>query len=101
MRAIAEVAETKAGYQPELSFGSHIFQDLVEAGILYTAVFRNEKTLHYHPELLDGEPNCLEKFYPDAGALKDIVRVYDLEDTDCHIYYDFLSEKLLGLIHEP
>ena len=97
---IAEVAETRAGYMPELSYGSHIFQDLVEAGILYTAVFRNEKTLHYRPELLDGEPNCLPKFYPDAEALTDIVRVYDLEDTDCHIYYDFLSEKLLGLIHE-
>ena len=97
---IAEVAETRAGYMPELSYGSHIFQDLVEAGILYTAVFRNEKTLRYRPEILDDEPNCLEKFYPEAGALKDIVRVYDLEDTDCHIYYDFLSEKLLGLIHE-
>lgn len=97
---IAEVAETRAGYMPELSYGSHIFQDLVEAGILYTAVFRNEKTLRYRPEILDDEPNCLEKFYPEAGTLKDIVRVYDLEDTDCHIYYDFLSEKLLGLIHE-
>lgn len=97
---IAEVAETRAGYMPELSYGSHIFQDLVEAGILYTAVFRNEKTLRYRPEILDDEPNCLEKFYSDPGSLKDIVRVYDLEDTDCHIYYDFLSEKLLGLIHE-
>ena len=97
---IAEVAETEAGYMPELSYGSHIFQDLVEQGILYTAVFRNEKTLHYRPELLNDEPNCLEKFFPDPGELKDIVRVYDLEDTDCHIYYDFLTEKLLGLIHE-
>ena len=97
---IAEVAETRAGYMPELSYGSHIFQDLVEAGILYTAVFGNEKTLRFHPEILDNEPNVLSRFLPDPGPLSDIVRVYDLEDTDCHIYYDFLSEKLLGLIHE-
>lgn len=97
---IAEIAETRAGYMPELSYGSHIFQDLVEAGILYTAVFGNEKTKRYRPEILDDEPDCLSDFMPDAGSLAGIVRVYDLEDTDCHIYYDFLSERLLGLIHE-
>lgn len=42
--------------------------------------------------------------FPELGvptSFADILRVYDLEDQDCHIYYDFLSEKLLGLIHEP
>ena len=29
---IAEISESRAGYIPELSYGSHIFQDLVEAG---------------------------------------------------------------------
>ena len=49
---ICETEETKAGYNPELSYGSHIFQDLVEAEILYTAVFNNSKTIHFHPEKL-------------------------------------------------
>ena len=43
--AICEVEEKEAGYNPELSYGSHMFQDLVEADILYTAVFANEKTI--------------------------------------------------------
>ena len=42
---ICETEETKAGFNPELSYGSHIFQDLVEAEILYTAIFNNEKTI--------------------------------------------------------
>ena len=49
---IAEVSESKVGYIPELSYGSHIFQDLVEAGILYTAVFEKESTVAYDPSLL-------------------------------------------------
>ena len=49
---ICETEETKAGYNPELSYGSHIFQDLVEAEILYTAVFNNAKTIHFHPDKL-------------------------------------------------
>ncbi|MBR5730985.1 MAG: phosphoenolpyruvate synthase, partial [Firmicutes bacterium] len=51
---VCETEETKAGYNPELSYGSHIFQDLVEAEILYTAVFDNEKTVHFAPEKLSG-----------------------------------------------
>ena len=49
---ICEMEESRAGYNPELSYGSHIFQDLVEAEILYTAVFNNQKTVHFHPEKL-------------------------------------------------
>ena len=42
---ICETEESRDGYNPELSYGSHIFQDLVEAEILYTAIFI---TLHYY-----------------------------------------------------
>ena len=50
--AVCEIAENRAGYNPELSYGSHIFQDLVEAQILYTAVFPGERTIRFRPELL-------------------------------------------------
>lgn len=40
--SICEVSEKRAGYMPELSFGSHMFQDLVEADIFYGAIFGNE-----------------------------------------------------------
>ena len=45
--AVCEIAENRAGYNPELSYGSHIFQDLVEAQILYTAVFPGERTIRF------------------------------------------------------
>lgn len=39
MAVICEVASTDAGFMPELSYGSHFFQDLVETGIFYVAMF--------------------------------------------------------------
>ena len=91
---ICEVEETKAGYNPELSYGSHIFQDLVEAGILYTAVFRNEKTLHYSPEQLSDCTNITPEF--DSGSeLAGIVKVYDVSGRDCTVYNDVTSGHLL------
>lgn len=58
-RAICEISEKQAGYMPELSYGSHIFQDLVEADILYGAVFDNEKTITYQPDLIRTQNNIL------------------------------------------
>ncbi len=93
-RVICETEETDAGYNPELSYGSHIFQDLVEAGILYTAVFRNEKTLVYAPEKLAGFPDLAEEFDADR-ALSGIVHVYDLREASCRIFHDMTDGRLL------
>ena len=91
---ICETEESKAGYNPELSYGSHIFQDLVEAEILYTAVFHNEKTVHYSPEKLEGSKNISAEF-DDSSELSDIVHVYDVSDRKCEVYNDVANEHLL------
>lgn len=57
------MSESCAGYLPELSYGSHIFQDLVESDILYAVVFENEKTLVFAPEKLKEMENRLTEYY--------------------------------------
>ena len=91
---ICETEETKAGYNPELSYGSHIFQDLVEAQILYTAVFHNEKTMHYHPEKLKAFPDLVTEF-EEKEMLTDIVHVYDLRSRKCAVYNDIANEHIM------
>nr|MCR4612293.1 PEP/pyruvate-binding domain-containing protein [Lachnospiraceae bacterium] len=91
---ICEVEESKAGYNPELSYGSHIFQDLVEAEILYTAIFNNEKTLHFNPEKLKSSKDIIGEF-ETKEELKDIVHVYDVSDRKFKVYNDVANEHLL------
>ncbi len=91
---ICEVAESKAGYNPELSYGSHIFQDLVEAQILYTAVFENEQTKQYHPEMLQAFPNRFADWFPDLAKLEKVIRICDVSDQECRVYNDLAHEKL-------
>ncbi|MBQ6229560.1 MAG: phosphoenolpyruvate synthase [Eubacterium sp.] len=95
---IAEVSETKAGYIPELSYGSHIFQDLVEAGILYTAVFEGSHTKAYRPEAI-WEDDAAKDVTADITKLADehvgIIRVYDCSKADVTLYYDLTEERLL------
>lgn len=91
---ICETEERKAGYNPELSYGSHIFQDLVEAEILYTAVFCNEKTLHFDMEKIESCRDVLSEIEQDE-RLTDIVHVYDVSGRDCRVYNDMANEHLL------
>ncbi len=91
---ICEIEESKAGYNPELSYGSHIFQDLVEAEILYTAVFNNEKTIRFAPEKLKDLRNMIEDFDGCAG-LEGIVSVYETGSHRCAVYNDIKDEHLM------
>lgn len=95
---ICEISESRAGYMPELSYGSHIFQDLVEEGILYAAVFENEKTLVFAPEKIRTLKNCLTDFYPEGGALKEIIGIYPVSDRESYVYHDMKNEHLLCVL---
>ena len=92
---IVEVSEKRAGYMPELSYGSHIFQDLVEAGILYSAVFEAESTLQFAPELLTEGENALPSYIDFAEELDQIVFVCEEKTGEINLYYDMATEHLL------
>ncbi|WP_022760658.1 PEP/pyruvate-binding domain-containing protein [Butyrivibrio sp. AD3002] len=92
--AVCEVEEKEVGYNPELSYGSHIFQDLVEADILYTAVFANEKTLAFAPDKFSAYKDISSDFISDEKN-KDIARVYDLKGSELTLYYDLENNRLL------
>ena len=81
-------------YNPELSYGSHIFQDLVEAQILYTAVFDDQKTVHFHPELLRKTENMISAI-PQGPKWQDVVRLTDVSGMNCMLYHDLTNERVL------
>ena len=93
--AVCEIADSRAGYNPELSYGSHFFQDLVEAGILYVAIFENEKTLSFNPGMLEGLENHLCDFGPELEELKDIIKVMDVSGLDFRLCNDMKKERIL------
>ncbi len=93
-RAICEIADSRAGYNPELSYGSHIFQDLVEARILYTAVFENKCTKIWQPELLTEEPNLAGKYLEGEDPCDicgKVLGIYDVSGKGCRLYHDMKS----------
>ena len=86
--AICEVAYGKVGYHPDLSYGSHMFQDMVEADVYYGAINENSKTRLYQPELLKKTPEVLQEQWPGETELGEIVKLYDVRNCGTSLILD-------------
>ena len=75
---LIEIARQKGDYVPELSFGTHFFQDLVEAQIRYLPLYPDEAETVFNEEFLTGAKNLLPELVPEHAELADIVRVIDI-----------------------
>lgn len=92
--AILEESYSQVGYVPELSFGSHMFQDLVEADIYYGALFEDEKTLYYNKNLLDDFPNKLPEINTELDdEIYDMIKVIEFDDEDLEFYHDMKKDE--------
>ena len=83
---VCEVSDDRAGYMPELSYGSHMFQDLVEADIFYCAIWNDSRTELYNPGLLEALPNRFDDYCPDAPEFNGMFRVTEPEGL--HFWLD-------------
>ena len=77
-RALIEIARAEHGYTPEPSFGTHFFQELVEAGILYLPLYPDDEGTEFREEFLHGAPNSLAEMSPQDAALAATIRVIDV-----------------------
>lgn len=65
---------------PELSYGSHMFQDLVEAEIFYGAIFGDRRTKCYERDYFVDQKNLFAEICPEYAELKDMIRVYEVSN---------------------
>jgi hypothetical protein len=77
-RVLVEIAMEKGGETPEVSYGTHFFQDLVESEIYPLPLYPNEEGTVFNRAILDGAPNVLAQLLPDAAGLDGYVRVIDV-----------------------
>jgi hypothetical protein len=74
---LIEIARKTGGYLPDLSFGTHFFQDLVESEIRYLPLYPDEDSTLNLP-LLHASPNLLVAMLPEYEHLAQTIRVVDV-----------------------
>ena len=76
--ALIEIARKKGNYVPELSFGTHFFQDLVESSIRYLPLYPDDPGIEFNETFLLGARNVLPEIVPESAVLADTIRVIDV-----------------------
>ncbi|MEJ5260390.1 MAG: PEP/pyruvate-binding domain-containing protein, partial [Anaerohalosphaeraceae bacterium] len=92
---LAEIACEGSNLIPDLSFGTHFFQDLVESDIFYMAVFPARPEVLFRAEWFLNCPNALEEVLPDAADYSDTIRLIclDILGISLHLISDIISRR--------
>jgi len=101
---LVEIARKKGGYVPDLSFGTHFFQDLVEAKIRYLALYPDQEGVVFNEAFFRRSPNALASLVPDYAYLQHVVRVIDVDEVasgcEVSVIMDGEEEEALGYLME-
>jgi len=93
--ALCEVSYEGAGYMPDLSFGSHFFQDLVEGEIFYSAIFENSPDVVYSPNVLNNCETIFNDIIESQTDIKSIISVYDTSKIKLTLLADAVSQRTI------
>ena len=103
--ALIEIARKKGNYMPDLSFGTHFFQDLVEGQIRYIPLFPDDEGIQFNEHFLTGAPNILSEVLPEYAKLAGVVRLIDVpEATNGNVLRVLMNAELseaIGLLAKP
>jgi hypothetical protein len=80
-RALIEIAMGADGETPEVSYGTHFFQDLVESRIYPLPLYPNDAGIIFNRAFLDTVPNELPELFPSDAASADYVKVIDVANA--------------------
>ena len=75
---LIEIARRSGEYVPDLSFGTHFFQDLVESRIRYLPLYPDDDGVRFNEEFLTGAPNLLPMMLPDCADIAGALHVIDV-----------------------
>ncbi|MBN2117025.1 MAG: PEP/pyruvate-binding domain-containing protein [Anaerolineales bacterium] len=74
-RALVEVASNQRGFSSEPSYGTHFFQDLVEAQIYPLAVYPEEPRDHFNWDFIRQSKNQMSKFFSQQTKASRCIKV--------------------------
>jgi hypothetical protein len=99
-KALVEIAFAKEGYTPEVSYGTHFFQDLVESNIAILPIFPDSPGAIFQEGFLVKSQNRLHEIVPEMEDHENVVKVIHVPSTlssqFLHVYVDIEHQKGIG-----
>ncbi|OGC91493.1 MAG: hypothetical protein A2W25_00515 [candidate division Zixibacteria bacterium RBG_16_53_22] len=102
---LIEIARKSGNYVPDLSFGTHFFQDLVEANIRYLPLYPDDPGVVFNEDFLKHSPNLLPEILSEFTYLCDTIHLIDVPAvTDGRVLQILMNADLseaVGILTQP
>jgi pyruvate,water dikinase len=79
--ALIEIAQKRGDYTPDLSFGTHFFQDLVESSIRYLPLYPDDQGIIFNRSFLEENNNLFRELVADYPELDKVIHVIDVKSA--------------------
>lgn len=78
---LIEIARKQKDYVPDVSFGTHFFQDLIEAQIHYLPLYPDDNGIVFNESFFDNSENILHQLFPDKANQSEVIKIIDVPNT--------------------
>jgi len=89
---LVEIAREDSGHVPEVSYGTHFFQDLVEAQIIYLPVYPDDPETWFNDAFFEGADNMLTDLLPGTSQFENVVHVIHVPQTADGAYAQVVAD---------
>jgi len=102
---LVEIARQKGSYLPDVSFGTHFFNDLVESGIHYLPLYPDDDGVVWNDPFLSDSANSLAEVVPEFADMAEVVRVIHVPTVAggklLQVIMDAEADRALAFLAEP
>jgi hypothetical protein len=99
---LGEIAFEEGGSTPDVSYGTHFFNDLVEAHIVPVAIFPDQEGTVFKEDFFLKAPNLLVSLAPEYASHESVVHVIHVPKTFngrfLQIYQDSRAQQSIGFL---
>ena len=92
---LGEIAFSGGNLMPELSFGTHFFQDLVETEIFYVAIFPEKPDTYYDTSWMQPVEDIFVSELPEYSKYKGVIGVYNVKERGLKMLSDVMMQKMV------
>lgn len=99
---LCEIVAMREDLVPDISLGTHFFNELVELDMLYLAILPSKIGEWLNTSYFDSQPNQLEKLLPNTALFADIVRVIEVpKKQNIRLWADTTRQRAFCLKMPP
>ncbi|KPK63927.1 MAG: hypothetical protein AMK73_04885 [Planctomycetes bacterium SM23_32] len=102
---LMEMARQTGSYTPEVSYGTHFFQDLVESGIFYLPVYPDDRACAYNEAFFESARNELGRLVPEYADVAAYLKLIDLPANAAgrllHVAMNQPEARAIGYLAPP